>query len=273
VLFRIFLFLLGFGLTTIGCVYIISYLNLLSIGYNFFEYVNFIIRRVECLNAIFGIIIMILTLIIGGKMNYIYDIYLNLNSTLYDFFDWNKNDKLMHIKKIPIFKINEENLIQIVNNSIKVDENFLNSVHNKTELWNDFNKLTFCALFCDYNNIIAIEFNNQGISYKKSFLTIDEELDILESTDTLKETNLKYNILKKDNIPLKTRKQLRDEVFINKELKNIDKNKLDYIHFECFGKHERNKKTMLNNIKKLSNNSTLYKKLYDILKLTSKTTK
>ena len=64
---KLFLFLIGFGLTTIGSVYIICYLNLLSIGYNFFEYVNFIIRRVECLNAFIGIIIMIISLTIGGK--------------------------------------------------------------------------------------------------------------------------------------------------------------------------------------------------------------
>ncbi|MBR6690869.1 MAG: hypothetical protein IKL65_06010 [Bacilli bacterium] len=66
-LLKIFLFLIGFGLTTIGSVYIICYLNLFSLGYNFFEYVNFIIRRVECLNFIIGIIIMILSLTIGGK--------------------------------------------------------------------------------------------------------------------------------------------------------------------------------------------------------------
>lgn len=66
-LFRIFLFLLGFGLTTVGFIYIISYLNLISIGYNFLEYVNFIIRRIECLNALFGIAIMILSITLGGK--------------------------------------------------------------------------------------------------------------------------------------------------------------------------------------------------------------
>lgn len=60
--FKFFLFLVGFGLTNIGFVYIIGYLNLLNIGYNFFEYVNFIIRRIECLNALFGIIIMILAI-------------------------------------------------------------------------------------------------------------------------------------------------------------------------------------------------------------------
>ena len=66
-LFRISLFLLGFGLTTIGFVYIICYLNLLSIGYNFTDFVNFIISRIECLNAIFGIIIMYLSINLGGK--------------------------------------------------------------------------------------------------------------------------------------------------------------------------------------------------------------
>ena len=65
--FKLFLFLFGFGLTTIGGVYIICYLNLFSIGYNFLEYVNFIIRRLECLNAFIGILFIILSLKIGGK--------------------------------------------------------------------------------------------------------------------------------------------------------------------------------------------------------------
>lgn len=67
VLFKIFLFLVGFGLTTIGFVYNILYLNLFNFGYNFFDYVNFIIRRIECLNTILGILLIILSLNIGGK--------------------------------------------------------------------------------------------------------------------------------------------------------------------------------------------------------------
>ena len=67
---RIFFFLIGFGLTTIGSVYIICYLNLFSIGYNFFQYVNFIIRRIECLYSIIGILIMIITIYYpGGNKN------------------------------------------------------------------------------------------------------------------------------------------------------------------------------------------------------------
>ena len=67
---RLFTFLLGFGFTVIGFIYIISYLNLMTIGYNFLEYVNFIIRRVECLYAPIGIVILFLTIYIpGGKKN------------------------------------------------------------------------------------------------------------------------------------------------------------------------------------------------------------
>ena len=65
---RIFFFLIGFGLTVIGSVYIISYLNLLTIGYNFLEYVKFISRRIECLNVLIGIVIMSITIFTkGGK--------------------------------------------------------------------------------------------------------------------------------------------------------------------------------------------------------------
>ena len=59
---KFFFFLFGFGLTVIGSVYIIIYLNLTTIGYNFLEYVNFIIRRIECWNFIFCIMIMLLSL-------------------------------------------------------------------------------------------------------------------------------------------------------------------------------------------------------------------
>lgn len=64
---RVFFFLIGFGLTTIGAVYIISYLNLLTIGYNFSEYVNFIIRQIECLYTVIGLIIMALTIFIPER--------------------------------------------------------------------------------------------------------------------------------------------------------------------------------------------------------------
>ena len=46
---RIIFFLIGFGLSTIGFVFIISYLNLITIGYTLKEYVHFISSNIECL--------------------------------------------------------------------------------------------------------------------------------------------------------------------------------------------------------------------------------
>ena len=44
----IFLFLIGFGLAIIGSMYIILYLNYLTIGYTFLEYLKLISLRFEC---------------------------------------------------------------------------------------------------------------------------------------------------------------------------------------------------------------------------------
>ncbi len=67
---RIFFFLFGFGLTTLGFSFLILYLNLFTIGYNFYDYVNFIIRRPECYFGIFGFIIMTVSFITKGDENY-----------------------------------------------------------------------------------------------------------------------------------------------------------------------------------------------------------
>jgi len=67
---RIFFFLFGFGLMTLGFVYIILYLNLISTGYNILEYVNFIIRRIECYYVVIGFIILNLSMYIKGDKKY-----------------------------------------------------------------------------------------------------------------------------------------------------------------------------------------------------------
>ena len=64
---RIFFFLVGFALLVIGLVFTILYLNLLTIGYNFSFYVNFITRRIECYYTIIGFLIIILTITIKGE--------------------------------------------------------------------------------------------------------------------------------------------------------------------------------------------------------------
>ncbi len=67
---RIIFFLIGFGFSIIGFVFMISYLNLITIGYTFEEYVQFISSNIECLIGPIGLLISTLTIFIpGGKKN------------------------------------------------------------------------------------------------------------------------------------------------------------------------------------------------------------
>ena len=63
---RLSLFLIGFGLSTIGFVYIITYLNYLSVGYSFLEYLELIFTKFECLLAVIGIILISLVVLTKG---------------------------------------------------------------------------------------------------------------------------------------------------------------------------------------------------------------
>ena len=64
------LFFVGIIFCSISIFFCIIYLNLLTIGYNFFDYVNFIIRRIECLYSIIGIIIIIISIFWPGGKRY-----------------------------------------------------------------------------------------------------------------------------------------------------------------------------------------------------------
>ena len=63
---RIILFLFGFGLSIIGFMYTILYLNYLSIGYSLLDYLKIIISKIECLLAPFGLILIIIAIFMKG---------------------------------------------------------------------------------------------------------------------------------------------------------------------------------------------------------------
>jgi len=66
---RVFLFLIGFGLMVTGFTYIITYMNLMSMGYNFYEYLKFISTRIECLFSIVGLMLVTIIILTGGYKN------------------------------------------------------------------------------------------------------------------------------------------------------------------------------------------------------------
>lgn len=58
---RVLFFVLGILFASLGMMFCILYLNLLTMGYSFLNLVYFIIRRGECLLFFFGIFLLILS--------------------------------------------------------------------------------------------------------------------------------------------------------------------------------------------------------------------
>lgn len=69
---KILFFLIGFGLSVIGFMYIITYLNYLEIGYTFSEYLYLVFTSFECLLSIIGIVIISIVLFMKGDKRDIY---------------------------------------------------------------------------------------------------------------------------------------------------------------------------------------------------------
>ncbi len=64
---KLMIFLIGFGFSLIGFIYIISYLNYLTIGYTIGEYLKLVITKPECLLAFLGLFL--LSIVIFRKRN------------------------------------------------------------------------------------------------------------------------------------------------------------------------------------------------------------
>lgn len=171
-------------------------------------------------------------------MNYYYDVILNwCENGAYSFYEWNETDYLELIKKIPIFKVKHKIFMDIMLNNISVDENFLELIKDKTLIsGREIKKLLYVCMFTDGKNVIALEFNQEGLSINRSNLTLDDELNVLEAAYILKEYSLEYiNVSKIDK-----REVLRQEdeatkliyLEINNLYKNKDYAKLKYLYYE-----------------------------------------
>ena len=162
-------------------------------------------------------------------MSYYYDIILNWNEErAYDFYEWNDTDYLELIKKIPLFKVKHKTLLDINENMIKVDNNLLELIKDKTLISgkNILNKINYAALFTDNKNVIAIEFDSNGLSISRSKLLIDDEINIIETTYNLKETILNYEIISKVKMDKTLRQENDAKRLIALEINNLYQNKV-----------------------------------------------
>lgn len=207
-------------------------------------------------------------------MNYIYDILINLQKNLYDFYEWNTSDEIMHIRKIPLIKISTSDLLNIKNNLIQLDENTLKNISNRAEVFTSHNVriVKYLCLFSDDNDVLAVEFDKNGVRNRVSKLLIDEELEVLEVSEHINVSDIKYEIKGKNFIDnFKTRKEIKIYDYILRQLNKDNYEKLKFLYFDCFDKEESNCQTIIKDLKKelKSNWKSIYEKVYKFLKLSS----
>lgn len=207
-------------------------------------------------------------------MNYIYDILINLQKNIYDFYEWNLNDEILHIRKIPLIKISTKDLFNIKNNLIQLKEENLKMIQNRTEIFANHNIriIKYLSLFSDDKDVLAVEFDKNGIKSRVSKLLIDEELEVIEVSEHINISNIKYEIKEANYIEnFKTRKELKIYDYIMKQLNKDNYAKLKYLYFDCFDKEETDYQVIIRDLKKELNNNwkSIYDQVYKFLKLSS----
>ena len=197
-------------------------------------------------------------------MNYIYDILVNFKYPLIEFYDWNIDDDILNIKRIPLSKISSKDLNVLKYHKFKID---ISDIKGLTKIFNDRKKSYTSIIYTDGNEALVFNFNDKGICISKSDLLLNEENDILDNSVSLKETIIKYEILSKDKIDLyKTRNQVEITKYLLNQINKIDDlDKLNYIYYECFNEHKNISKTkLINRIKGKWDDK--YYKIYDFFK-------
>lgn len=207
-------------------------------------------------------------------MKYIYDILLNFQDNYYDFFEWNSDDKITHIKKMPLIKVSNKDFKIIKNSLVIFDDEFLKSIYNKTQIFKkyDINTLPYICTLCTEKETMGVKINKNGKLIGKSSLLMDESDEALELSNNLDIFPIKYTV-KQTSIPsFQTRKEITDSKKVLKDVNLLfetkEFTKLNYIFFECFGYQEKNINNVLNKIKEeIYNFTENYYKIRDVLKL------
>lgn len=204
-------------------------------------------------------------------MNYYYDVLLNFLDTNVFFYEWDSFDNLEYYKRVPLIQVNSKTLKDFINNDVIVDKEFLDIIKDKVKKKGGSSSLI--AIFADRNGSIALEFNEFGKSITRSFLSIEDDLNICEILYTIDikkinykiDSEIKYN----NNLRVEDRIKLIIKTELNSLYKRKDFMKLKYLFMEWFNEiPEDNTNVYDIMIKELDHEvSGKEKRIYDLIKL------
>lgn len=191
-------------------------------------------------------------------MDYIYDIVLNFQNNYYDFFEWKSTDKVINVKKILVYKVNNQDYLNLKYNMVILDKKILP-------------KQTKMFLVTNGVEVMGLLLDNKGKIIKRSSLLFDEADEILEEKENIKNLEIKYqkNILKTHSIISRVANEKTK--YLEKYFANIDIKKdeylLKYIYYDIYNQEESNIKKVHKSLKELI--ITDINKLYESIKKVS----
>ncbi len=170
-------------------------------------------------------------------MNYYYDILVNMEDGMYEFYEWEKSDEIAPIKKIPFMRVSHEVFLDFLTKKILISQNLYEALYEKTTLKNTKDKWT-CFLISDSKNCLFGEVNKKGEVTHKSKLLVEDENNVNELASTLKFEEITYEIIGEENVNRELRRTFNEKKRIKAELKELEitKNvdKCFYLYYEWF---------------------------------------
>lgn len=192
-------------------------------------------------------------------MDYIYDIILNFQNNYYEFYEWKKEDKLINIKKILIYKISNEDYLKLKHNDVVIDIK-------------EFPKQIKMMLVTNGEEVMGLLFEQSGKVIKRSSLLLDESEEILEEKEIIKNIKIKFlkNTSKKKILlgRIAEEQSFFLEDFLSKIDLNKDKYLLKYIYYDIYQEEEDNPQIIQKKLEELmnTNNKELYNSIQKINK-------
>ncbi len=212
-------------------------------------------------------------------MKNVYDILVNFKKKAYEFYEWDRNDDIEHIKKIPAIRVDDKVIKDFLYGEVKVSKEFLNRIYSKTEVYSNklIKLIEFSCILFNKEFALAIEFNKEGKIIGKSKLLFDESDDIVCNTNLEVKNDINYEIISssKDNNKY-TRREYKTILMLNNYIEDLLKrNKEDefrYVYFECFNEDSKDIKKAYEKLKEKINdaNHEIIKKLTNLVKVLKK---
>lgn len=174
-------------------------------------------------------------------MNSVYDVLVNFKKNPYEFYEWEQDDNIKHVKKIPSFKVSDKTLFDFINDDVLVSEKIMNEINDQTEIFcgRTINKMKYACIIYNDVTVLAIMINDEGLVIGKSKLLFDEADDVIKNGKDINIYDLDYKVVSKNSHNNSLTRKENNEVFLilkylNKIYDNKNADELNYLYYECF---------------------------------------